>query len=93
MRKMSILNHIRLNEAKKFNNVEKPIEKVCILDDYPRFLNKVIRDHLAIHRSRREQVESYCEDNCNDDKPIEEVYIFMKCANLMIILYICMTGL
>jgi len=30
---MSILDHIRLDEAKKFNNVEKPIEKVCIFDD------------------------------------------------------------
>jgi len=28
---------------------------------------------LVTHRSRREQVESYCEDNCNNDKPIEKV--------------------
>jgi len=46
---------------------------VCIFDDYPRFLDKVIRDHLTTYRSRREQVESYCEDDCNDDEPIEEV--------------------
>ena len=72
-RKMSILDHICLDEVKKFNNVEKPIEKVCIFDDYPRFLDKMTRDHLATHRSRREQDESYCEDDCNDDEPIEEV--------------------
>ena len=72
-RKISILNHIRLEEAKKFNKVEKPIEKVCILDNYSRFLDKVLRNHLATHRSHREQVESYCEDDCNDEKPIEEV--------------------
>ena len=46
---------------------------MCILDDYPRFLYKVIRDHLTTHRSRRKLVESYCEDDCNDDRPIEEV--------------------
>ena len=70
---MSILDHICLDEAKKFNNVEKPIEEVCTLDNYPRFLDKVIKDYLATHRSIREQVESYCEDDCNDDKSIEEV--------------------
>ena len=70
---MSILNHIRLDEAKKFNNIEKSIEEVYILDDYARFLDKVIKGYLATHRSRREQVESYCEDDCNDDKPIKEV--------------------
>jgi len=72
-RKMSILIHIRLDEVRKFNNIEKPIEEVCILDDYCRFLDKVIRDHLTIHRSRREQVESYCENDCNDNEPIQEV--------------------
>ena len=72
-RKISILNRIRLDEAKKFNNVEKPIEEVCILDDYLKFLDKVIRVHLATHRSRREQVESYCKDDCNNDETIEEV--------------------
>jgi len=71
--KIWILEHIRFDEAKKFNNVEKPIEEVCIFDDYPRFLGKVIRYHLATHRSHRKQVESHCEDNCNDDEPIEEV--------------------
>ena len=53
-RKMSILNHIRLKEARKFNNIEKLIEEVCILDDYPRFLDKVIRDYLATYISRKE---------------------------------------
>jgi len=72
-RKMSILYHIRLNEAKKFNNVEKSIEKVFIFYDYPMFLDKVIRDHLVTHRYRREHIESYCEDDCNDDEPIEKV--------------------
>ena len=70
---MSILSHIRLKEARKFNNIEKPIEEVCILDDYPRFLDKVIKNYLATNRSHREQVESYCEDDCSDNKPIEEV--------------------
>jgi len=68
-----ILNHIRLDEAKKINNVEKPIEKVCIFDDYPRLLDKVIRDHLATYKSCRAQIESYCEDACNDNEPIDEV--------------------
>ena len=72
-RKMSIVDHIRLDETKKFNNVEEPIEKVCIFDDYPRFLDKVIKDYLVTRRSHRDQVESYCEDDCNDDKIIEEV--------------------
>jgi len=30
---MSILNHIRLHEENKFNNVDKPDEKVCELND------------------------------------------------------------
>jgi len=51
---MLILNHICLDEAKKFNNVEKPIKEVCIFNDYPRFLDKVIRNHLAAYRSHRE---------------------------------------
>jgi len=33
----------------------------------------VIRNYLATHRSRREQVESYCEDDCNGDERIEKV--------------------
>jgi len=70
---MSIVNHIRLDKAKKFNNIEKPIEEVCIFNDYPRFLDKVIRDHLATYTSHREQVELYCEDDCNGDEPIEKV--------------------
>jgi len=90
---MSILDHIRLDEVKKFNNVKKPIEKVCILNYYPRFLNKVIKDYLATHRSHREQVESYCEDNCNNDKPIEEVIHVHEVANLMMIFYVWMTCL
>jgi len=47
-------------KQKKFNNVEKPIEEVCILDDYPRFLDKVIKDYLAKHRFRRGQVHEVC---------------------------------
>ena len=46
---------------------------MCIFNDYPRFLDKVIRDHLATYRSCREQVESCCEDDCNDGEPIEKV--------------------
>ena len=91
---MSILDHIHLDEAKeKFNNIETPIEEVCIIDDYPRLLDKVIRDHLATHRSRREQVESYCEDDGNNDKPIEEVIHVHEVANLMMIFYVWMTCL
>jgi len=70
---MSILDHNCLDESKKFNNIEKPIEEMCILDDYPKFLDKVIKNYLATHRSHREQVESYCEDDCSDNKSIEEV--------------------
>jgi len=70
---MSVLYHIRLDEAKKFNNIDKPINKVCIFDDYHRFLDKVIRNHLATYKSRRKQVESYCEDECNGDEPIEKI--------------------
>jgi len=72
-RKISILDNICLDKARKFNNVEKSIDEVCILDDYSRFLYNVIKDHLATHRSHRDQVKSYCEDDYNDDKPIEEV--------------------
>ena len=57
---------------------------MCILDDYPRFLDKVIKDYLVAHRSRREQVESYCENDCNDDKPIEDVLHVHGRVNLMI---------
>jgi len=54
---------------------------VNIFDDYPRFLEKVIRDHLATYRSHREQVKSYCEDDCNDDEPIGEVIHVHKVCN------------
>ena len=44
------------------------------------FLVKVIRDHLATHKSRREPVESYCEDSYNDEEPIEKViYVHEVC--------------
>ena len=54
---MLILNHIRLYEENEFNNVDKPDEKVCILNDYRRFRDKLIRDHLAEYTPRMEQVE------------------------------------
>ena len=60
---ISILNHFRLDVAKKINNVKQPIAEVCIFDDYPRFLDKVIIEHLVIHISHREQIELYCEDD------------------------------
>jgi len=44
---MSILDHIRLHEANEFKNVDKPDDEVCILDDYHRFRDKLVRDHLA----------------------------------------------
>jgi len=72
---ISILNHIRLHEANEFNNVDKPDEKVCILDDYRRFRDKLIRDHLAEYSPRREQVESYSEDKCDDESLcLDEVF-------------------
>ena len=64
---MSILNQIHFHEANKFNNVDMPDAEVCILDDYRRFQDKLIRDHLAEYSPRREQVESYSEDKCDDE--------------------------
>ena len=46
---------------------------MCIFDDYPRFLDKVIREHLTTHRSRGEQIDSYFKDDCNDEEPTEKV--------------------
>ena len=51
---MSILDHIRLHEENEFNN--EPDEKVCILDDYHRFRDKLIRDQLVEYSHHREQV-------------------------------------
>jgi len=56
--KSSILDHIRFHEANKFNTCEKPVDEVCIFDDFSRFRDKVIRDHLVKITPRREQVES-----------------------------------
>jgi len=58
MPKSSILEHIHFHKAKKVNTFEKLVEKVFILDDYHRYLDKVIRDHLATRTPREEQVES-----------------------------------
>ena len=54
---------------------------MCIFDDYPRFLDSVIRDHLTTHRSHGEQIESYFKDDCNDDEPTEEVIHVHKVHN------------
>jgi len=64
---MSILDHISLHVVNLFNNVDKPNEEVGILDDYHRFRDKLIRDHLAEYTHRREQVETYSEDKCDDE--------------------------
>ena len=47
---------------------EKTIEKMYIFDDYPRYLDKVIRDYLATLTPRIVQIESYCEGDCADDE-------------------------
>jgi len=51
---MSILHHICLHEENEFNNIDKPKEEVCILNDYYRFRDKLIRDHLAKYTLRME---------------------------------------
>jgi len=51
---MSILDHIRIHEENEFNNIDKPKEEVCILYDYYRFWDKLIRDHLAEYTPRME---------------------------------------
>jgi len=38
-----------------------------MFDDYPRYLDKVIRDHLATFTPRVEQVESYCKGDYDDE--------------------------
>ena len=83
MRPMSILDHINMSihsiempfestPSFHFNRIEKleyekPVEEVCMFDDYPRYLYKVIRDHLATLTPRVEQVELYCEGDCDDE--------------------------
>ena len=54
--KISILNYIRLDEVRKFNKIEKPIEKVihvhevCKFDDDSLYLDDLFRDvWLHIH--------------------------------------------
>ena len=64
---MSIIDHIRLHEANKFNKVDKPNEEVCILDDYRQYQDKLIREQLAEYSPHREQVESYSEDKCDNE--------------------------
>ena len=41
---------------------------MCILDNYPQFFEKVIRDCLATQTHYVEQVESYCEDEGDNDE-------------------------
>ena len=62
---MSILDHIRLHEENEFNN--EPDQEVCELNDYRWFWDKLIGDHLIKYTPRREQVESYSEDKCDDE--------------------------
>ena len=45
--KSSILDHISFHEANKLNTCEKPVDEVWIFDDFPRFQDKMIIDHLA----------------------------------------------
>ena len=93
MRPMSILDHINMSihsiemsfestPSSYFNRIEeleyeKVVEEVCIFDDYPRFLDKVIRDHLVILTPHVEQVESYCKGDSDDD----ELFIQAKCED------------
>ena len=84
MRPMSILDHINMSihsiempfkstPSFHFNRIEelkyeKPVEEVCMFDDYPCYLDKVIRDYLATLTPRIVQIESYCEGDCDDDE-------------------------
>jgi len=44
------------------------VHEMCILNNYPQFLKKVIRDCLATCARYVEQVKSYCEDKSDDDE-------------------------
>ena len=92
-RKISILNHICLDEEKKFNNIEKLTEKVCILDDYPKFLDKVIRDYFATIALAGSKLNHIARMTVMMIKLLRKLYMCMKCANLMMILYVWMTCL
>ena len=50
---------------------------MCILDDYSRHLDKVIRNHLATRAHYVEQVESYCKDKGDND----ELLLQEKCED------------
>ena len=70
---MSILDHIHLHEENKFNN--EPNKEVCELNDYRRYRDKLIREQLAEYSHRREKVESYSEDKCDDESLcLDEVF-------------------
>ena len=43
------------------------MHEMCTLDNYSQYLKKVIRDCLATRAHYVEQVESYCEDEGDDD--------------------------
>ena len=44
------------------------VNKVYKLDNDPQCLDEVIRNYLAIHTPHVEPVESYCEDECDNDE-------------------------
>ena len=52
------------------------VHEVCILNNYPQFLKKVIRDCLATRAHYVEQVESYFEvkEDDNDELLLQEKY-------------------
>ena len=60
----------RIEELEYKKHVEEVIHvhEVSISDNYPQFLEKVNRDCLATRAHYVEQVESYCEDEGDDDE-------------------------
>ena len=62
------LNRIEELEYKKPVKESIYVHKVCILDNYPQFLERVIRDCLATCAHYVVQVKSYCEDKGDDDE-------------------------
>ena len=70
---MSIQDQNRLYEETKFNN--EPNEEVYELNDYRRYRDKLIWEEFAEYSPRREQVESYSEDKCdNESLCLNEVF-------------------
>jgi len=78
------LNRIDELEFKKPVEEVIHVHEVWILDDYPQFSKKVIRDCLASRAHYAEQIESYCVDKDHNDELLlqkdyeNEFYKFWK---------------